>query len=56
MNTKLTSIFAAGLLLGAGLISLLSSTGCGSIHAENVSDRPWSEPRGFQHRGNDRRP
>ena len=52
---KLTSLFAAALLLGAGLISLLSSTGCGSVHTENISERPWNEPRGFQYRGNDRR-
>jgi len=55
MNTKPTSTFIAALMLGAGLITLLSSTGCGSVYTENVSERPWSEPRGFQFQGNDRR-
>ena len=55
MNTKLTSLFVAALMLFAGLITLLSSTGCGSVHTDNVSERPWSEPRGFQFQGNDRR-
>ena len=55
MNTKLTSLCAVGLLIGAGLISLLSFSGCGSIHTDNISERPWNEPRGFQYRGNDRR-
>ena len=55
MNMKLTSLFAATLMLGAGLITLLSATGCGSVYTENVSERPWSEPRGFQFQGNDRR-
>jgi len=54
MNMKLTSLFAVALMLSAGLITLLSATGCGSV-SENVSERPWSEPRGFQFQGNDRR-
>jgi len=55
MNMKLVSLLATSLLVGAGLISLLSSTGCGVVHTDNVSERPWSEPRGFQYQGNDRR-
>ena len=55
MNMKLPSLFAVALMLGVGLITLLSSTGCGSVYTENVSERPWSEPRGFQFLGNDRR-
>jgi len=52
---KLVSLFATSLLVGAGLITLLSSTGCGVVHTDNVSERPWNEPRGFQYQGNDRR-
>ena len=52
---KLTTLFGAALMLGAGLITLLSSTGCGSVYSEYVSERLWSEPRSFQFQGNDRR-
>ena len=46
MNIKLTSLFTAALMLGAGLITLLSATGCGSVYSENVSERPWAESHG----------
>ena len=46
MNMKLTSLFGAALMLGAGLFTLLSATGCGSVYTENVSERPWAESHG----------
>jgi hypothetical protein len=52
---KLALLSMTGLLLGGGLFLLLSSAGCGSTHTENVSERPWSEPRGFQYQGTGRR-
>ena len=55
MNTKQTSLFAAGLLLTASLASLLSFTGCLGPDAPNDSERPQAEPRGFQFQGFDRR-
>ena len=33
------------------IILLLATAGCGSFHSENVSERPWNEPRGFQYHG-----
>ena len=56
MIKKLTSLFAAGLLLTATVASLLSFTGCFGPDAPNDSERPQAEPRGFQfNQGFDRR-
>ena len=41
----------------AGGMFLASTTGCGSLDADNVSERPWNEPKGYQFfgSGNSRR-
>jgi len=54
---KKTISFASACLLIAGGILLASATGCGSLDAENVSERPWNEPKGYQFfgSGNSRR-
>ena len=56
MKNKIYNLLASALLCGAGLLLLTHATGCGSTnsekyseYSENISDRPWSEPRGFQY-------
>ena len=54
---KKTISFAGACLLIAGGMYLTSTTGCGSLDADNVSERPWNEPKGYQFfgSGNSRR-
>ncbi|MBR66734.1 MAG: hypothetical protein CMO67_01245 [Verrucomicrobiales bacterium] len=56
MLKKMISFTGACLLIAGGIL-LSSATGCGSLDAENVSERPWNEPKGYQFfgSGNSRR-
>ena len=55
MLKKAISIVSAFLLVVVSLL-LTAGTGCGSLDSENVSERPWNEPKGYQFfgGGNDR--
>ena len=56
MLKKMISFTGACLLIAGGIL-LSSAPGCGSLDAENVSERPWNEPKGYQFfgSGNSRR-
>lgn len=50
MNQKISAPLAVLVALAA-LAIFASATGCGTPNSDNISDRPWSEPRGFQYQG-----
>ena len=54
-NIVLTPI-ALLIIIGSAFI-LIGATGCETPDTDNVSERPWNEPRGYQFfgGGNDRR-
>jgi len=47
MRNKILTPAALLTLIGLGFI-LIGTTGCETPDTDNVSERPWNEPRGYQ--------
>ena len=55
MTRKLISLGTATPLFVGMFILLTGTSGCSAPDSDNISERPWNEPRGFLFQGTGRR-